>query len=45
MDTGFPNVECERKATFGSNPNNLATRTHDLETFTNLLRSWVLNHF
>ena len=36
LETGFPKVEWDRKATFGSNPNNLATRTQDLETLTNL---------
>ena len=33
---GLPNVECDKKATFGSNPNNFAIRTHDFETFTSL---------
>ena len=33
---GLPNVECDKKATFGSNPNNFAIRTHDFEIFTSL---------
>ena len=34
FEIGLPNVECERKATLGSNPNNLATRTQDFDTLT-----------
>ena len=36
FETGFPNVECDKKATLGSNPNNLATLTHEIETFVSL---------
>ena len=36
FDTGLPKVECDKKATFGSKPNNLATLTHDIETLANL---------
>ncbi len=42
---GFPKVEWDKKATLGSNPNSLATRTHDFDTFTNLSgdgKSWTL---
>ena len=32
LEIGFPKVECDKKATFGSKPNNLETLTHDFET-------------
>ena len=33
FEIGLPNVEWDKKATLGSKPNNLATRTQDFETF------------
>ena len=34
LDKGFPNVEWDKNATFGSKPNNFATLTLDKEIFT-----------
>ena len=36
FEIGLPNVEWDKNATLGSNPNNRATRTQDLDTFTSL---------
>ena len=44
LDIGFPKVEWDKNATFGSKPNKRATLTQDFETLTNLSgegKSWT----